>query len=86
MLCQYYVLFYGCCKCRPTFRQIDVLAFLSIEDIPEGILYIHDNTTEDLVDYFNQTHITGTFHCACVPQAGLDGAAIVRMKRIPPRY
>ena len=69
--------------------QIDALAFLPIDDIPEGIMYIRHNTAhaaEDLVDYFDQTYVTGTFRRAGVPQEGLNGVAIVHMRRVPPRY
>ena len=80
---------YGCCKYRPIFRQIDSLAFLPFEDIPEGFSYNRDNTapdTEDLADYFVQTYVTGTFRRAGDPRDGLDGLAIVRMRRVPHRY
>jgi len=74
------LLFYG---------QIDGLAFLPIDDIPEGVMYICHNTAhgaEDLVDYFDQTYVTGTFRRAGVPQECLDGVAIVHMRRVPLRY
>jgi len=54
--------------------QIDVLAFLPIEDIHVGIVYSRDNTApgaEDLVDYFYQRYVTGTFRRECVPRDGL---------------
>jgi len=38
-----------------------------------------------LADYFDQMYVTGTFSCAGVPQHVLDGATIVRMRRVPPR-
>jgi len=51
-------------------------------------MFIRDNTTpgaEDIVEYFDQTYVTGAFHRAGVPQDGLDRAAIIRMRRVPPR-
>ena len=41
---------------------------------------------EGLVDYFDQTYVSGTFRRGGVPRDVVDGAAIVRMRRIPPRY
>ena len=44
--------------------QLDAPAFLPTEDIPEGTMYIRGNTApgaEGLVDYFDQTYVTGTF-------------------------
>jgi len=70
-------------------EKVDALTFLPIEDIPAEIMYIRDNTTpgaEDLLDYFNQTYVNGTFRRVGVPLVGLDGAAIVRMRRVPPLY
>ena len=69
--------------------QLDALAFLPTEDIPEGIMYLRGNTPPDaepLVDYFDQTYVTGTYRRAGVPRDGPYGAAIVRMRRVPPRY
>ena len=69
--------------------QLDALAFLPTKDIPEGIMHSRDNTApgaEGLVDYFDQTYVSGTFRRAGVPRDVVDGAAIVRMRRIPPRY
>ena len=69
--------------------KLDAIEFLAIEDIPWEIMYIHDNTipgTEDLLDYFDQTYVTGIFLGAGVPGDGLDGAAIVRKRRVLPRY
>jgi len=69
--------------------QIDALAFLLTEDIPDGIMYICNNTapgTEYLVDCFDLTYVTGTVRRADVPRDGLDGAVIVRMRWVPPRY
>ena len=53
------------------------------------MMYIRGNTApgaEGLVDYFDQTYVTGTLHRAGVPRDVVDAAAIVRMRRIPPRY
>ena len=68
--------------------QSDALAFLPTEDIPEVIIYIRGNTApgaEGLVDYFDQ-YVTGTFRRTGVPRDVVYGAAIVCMRRIPPRY
>ena len=69
--------------------QLDALAFLPIEDIPEGITYIRTITpidAEGLVDYFDQTYVTGTFRRAGIPRNGPDGGALLHMRRVPPRY
>ena len=69
--------------------ELDALAFLPTEDIREGIMYLRGNTPPDvepLVDYTKQTYVTGTFRRVGVTQDGPDGAAIVRMKRVPPWY
>ena len=69
--------------------QLDDLAFLPTDDIPEGMMYIRGNTApgaEGLVNYFDQTYVTGTLHRAGVPRDGLGAAPIVRMRRVPPRY
>ena len=69
--------------------QLDALAFLPIEDIPEGITDIRTITpidAEGLVDYFDQTYVTGTFRRAGIPRNGPDGGALLHMRRVPPRY
>ena len=69
--------------------QLDALAFLPIEDIPEGITYICTITpidAEGLVDYFDQRYVTGTFRRAGIPRNGPDGGALLHMRRVPPRY
>ena len=63
--------------------QLDALAFLPIEDIPEGITYIRTITpidAEGLVDYFDQTYVTGTFRRAGIPRNGPDGGALLHKK------
>ena len=57
-------------------------SFIPIDDIHDGIMYIHDNTApgaEYLVDYFDQTYVISTFRRTGDPRDGLDGAAIVRI-------
>ncbi|XP_041372748.1 uncharacterized protein LOC121386019 [Gigantopelta aegis] len=44
--------------------MLDGLAFLPLDDVPEGMLYLRDNIpagVEPLVDYFDQTYVTGSF-------------------------
>ena len=64
--------------------QLDALAFLPIEDIPEGITYIRTITpidAEGLVDYFDQTYVTGTFRLAGIPRNGPDEGALRHKKK-----
>ena len=61
--------------------QLDALAFLPIDDIPAGMLYLREITpppphAEPLVDYFDQTYVTGTY-------TTVFGLAMVHLQSVP---
>lgn len=78
----------------PVFRHfcntLDALAFLPIEDLPEGIAYIRRLTPEepaetaDLVDYFDATYVSGTYRP--VQQLNADQQPQLMMRRTPPMF
>ena len=63
--------------------QLDGLALLTTENIPEGDMYLCGNISprvEHLVDYFNPPCFTGTVCCDGVSSDGPDGTVTVCMK------
>jgi hypothetical protein len=78
----------------PEFRQfcntLDALAFLPIADLQEGITYIRSITpdepveSEDLVDYFDTTYVSGTYRP--ILQQNPDQQAQLTMRRVPPMF
>ena len=78
----------------PEFRQfcntLDALAFLPTADLQEGIAYIRSITpdepveTEDLVDYFDTTYVSGPYR-PVLPQ-NPDQQPQLTMRRVPPMF
>lgn len=65
--------------------MLDGLAFLKMDDVPEGMDFIRQNVPDgldDLVDYFDSTYVTGSYRRVRGPAA--DGP--VRIRRVPPRF
>ena len=66
--------------------MLDGLAFLPIADLPEGIAYIRSviteepAETEELVDYFETTYVTGTYR-----PVQRNGERLT-MRRVPPMF
>ena len=67
--------------------MLDGLAFLPIADLPEGIAYIRSviteepAETEELVDYFETTYVTGTYR-----PVQRNGEQRLTMRRVPPMF
>ena len=68
-------------------NMLDGLAFLPIADLPEGIAYIRSviteepAETEELVDYFETTYVTGTYR-----PVQRNGEQRLTMRRVPPMF
>lgn len=68
-------------------NMLDGLAFLPIADLPEGIAYIRSviteepAETEELVDYFETTYVTGTYR-----PVQRNGEQRLTMRRVPSMF
>ena len=65
--------------------QLDALAFLPLDDITAGMMYLREITpldAEPLVDYFDQTYVTGTYRHV---RAG-HGPPVMCARCVPPRF
>ncbi|KAL8577385.1 hypothetical protein ACOMHN_060207 [Nucella lapillus] len=73
--------------------MMDGLAFLPLNDVQEGMAFLRINLpqdppeVEDLLNYFDQTYVSGRYRPIQQQPAG-DGAAAapIRMRRIPPLF
>ena len=68
--------------------ELDGLAFLPVDDVAAGMEYLKDNCPDaavPLLEYFDQTYVSGTFiQRSChIPE---DGVPAINFRRIPPRY
>lgn len=64
--------------------MLDSLAFLGSEDVCKGMDHLKEITPEggqDLVDYFDQNYVSGTFR-----KVGKQSELTMKMKRCPPRF
>ena len=69
--------------------MLDRLAFLPFSDVPAGMDYLKEHTPEGLeplIDYFDSTYVSGTFHCICQPPGPEGVVPSMRMRRIPPLF
>lgn len=71
--------------------MLDGLAFLPLDKIVDGMLFIRENTPpelEALVDYFDSTYVSGSFRRVqpVNPNAHHDDPPRVRFRRLPPMF
>ena len=69
--------------------MLDGLAFLPVDDVPEGMTYLREHTPEGLeplLDYFDNTYVSGAFRRIQPPQHPDGSMSPLRMRRMPPMY
>ena len=69
--------------------MLDGLAFLPVDDVPEGMTYLREHTPEGLeplLDYFDNTYVSGAFRRIQPPQHPDGSMPPLRMHRMPPMY
>lgn len=70
--------------------MIDGLAFLPVDKVSDGMQYLRENTpegSEELLDYFDATYVSGSFRQVQPPAADPDAdVPPFRMRRLPPRF
>ncbi|XP_041369007.1 uncharacterized protein LOC121383200 [Gigantopelta aegis] len=69
--------------------MLDGLAFLPVNDVPEGMTYLRDNTPdglEPLLVYFDSTYVSGSYRRIQPPQRSDGSVPPLCMRRIPPAY
>jgi len=70
--------------------MLDGLAFLPVDDIPDGLAYLRHNVPQNadellhLVTYFDVTYISGTVRRR--PAAGARDRLLLRVRRSPPLF
>lgn len=64
--------------------QLDGLAFLPLEEVKEGMDHLQDIASEDaapLVDYFNQTYVSGVYRIR-----NNTNSDTIKMRHVPPAF